>query len=67
MNIHWPLLYLFLVLAVLFQSCNDIQSPVGENEEDLVSSVKEIPGESVAINKYVVTFNGKSYDDGTGT
>jgi len=67
MKIHfqWPVLYLYLIVIVGLSSCSDIQSPVGETKEDLVSSVTAIPGESVAINNYVVTFNGKSYDNGT--
>lgn len=65
MNIHWPVLYLYLIAAVLLYSCSDIQSPVGEIEQTPVSTVTGIPGESVAINNYVVTFNGKTYDNGT--
>ncbi|MDX1672522.1 MAG: SdrD B-like domain-containing protein [Balneolaceae bacterium] len=64
------MLYLFLALIFLFQACSDIQSPIGPDEPD--SPAAFIPGSSgstfenpvttVAINNYLVTFNGKAYD-----
>lgn len=66
----------FLLLGILFavNSCSDINSPsididgtktsasAGESSTNLLPNSTSDP---VALNNYVVTFNGKSYDQGT--
>ena len=63
MNIQKKLLFLLVILGFLVHACGDLQGPSGTIEQDLEKPVLENTTESVAINNYVVRFNGKSYNE----
>lgn len=74
MNIRMRIPFLLLSLLVTFSACSELQNPVTVDSE---SSLETASGETteiqlqnnntdpVALNNYLVTFNGKSYDQET--